>query len=347
MEREQKLALVIGFALILAVGVLVSDHLSKASVAEMAAAEPDDRTRLAINEVIDVLPGAPAAMPEGEPLPMQSQTQGQTQSQTRQASAMPQDAPVTPRGPVASNTPREPFVEINAGVHLPRSSKERVLAELTDDATDSLGGAIENATSRDGAGDADSGAFARAWQAVRNLGAEDLPAAAVLTPRDDEAAETRRRLAEQLEQIERETQAMPEQRLEQRVHFVKDGESLYKIAERYYSDGNKWRQIASANDGKIGSNGSVRVGVRLVIPGADAAVRTTKLQGTRTAAAPKPAPTPRVESYTVKRGDTLSEISQKLLGSARKAKLLIAANRDLIDDADDIQAGMVLTIPAG
>ena len=54
MTREHKLSLVIGFSVMLAVGVLISDHLSSASSARLDGQQADQPTELAL-EQIDVL----------------------------------------------------------------------------------------------------------------------------------------------------------------------------------------------------------------------------------------------------------------------------------------------------
>jgi nucleoid-associated protein YgaU len=51
-------------------------------------------------------------------------------------------------------------------------------------------------------------------------------------------------------------------------------------------------------------------------------------------------------TYTVKKGDTLSKISQQFYGSANEYKRIFEANRDQLSDPDKIQAGQVLRIPA-
>src|SRR5687768_14454243 len=49
--------------------------------------------------------------------------------------------------------------------------------------------------------------------------------------------------------------------------------------------------------------------------------------------------------YKVKAGDTLSKISQQLLGDANKYMLIFEANRDKLKDPDKIQVGQELKIP--
>lgn len=52
-----------------------------------------------------------------------------------------------------------------------------------------------------------------------------------------------------------------------RVHIVKKGEFLRKIAKLYYGDENKWKTIYDANRNTIGNNPNlIFPGQRLTIP---------------------------------------------------------------------------------
>lgn len=65
------------------------------------------------------------------------------------------------------------------------------------------------------------------------------------------------------------------------------------------------------------------------------------------AAAPGGAPTggAGARTYTVKKGDTLSEIAQRELGAASRWKEIFEANRGTLNDPDRIMPGQVLTLP--
>jgi nucleoid-associated protein YgaU len=60
--------------------------------------------------------------------------------------------------------------------------------------------------------------------------------------------------------------------------------------------------------------------------------------------APDAAP-PKVESYTVEKGDSLSKIAKRIYGDANEWKKIFEANRDQIRDPDLIHPGQVLKIP--
>lgn len=55
---------------------------------------------------------------------------------------------------------------------------------------------------------------------------------------------------------------------------------------------------------------------------------------------------PGARTYTVARGDTLSQIARDHYGNASQWRAIFAANRDQIDDPDRIFPGQVLKIPA-
>jgi nucleoid-associated protein YgaU len=52
------------------------------------------------------------------------------------------------------------------------------------------------------------------------------------------------------------------------------------------------------------------------------------------------------KTYTVQKGDTLSEISKQFYGNANLYMKIFEANRDQLKDPDKIQIGQVLKIPA-
>jgi nucleoid-associated protein YgaU len=69
--------------------------------------------------------------------------------------------------------------------------------------------------------------------------------------------------------------------------------------------------------------------------------------GPSAAAAPAPAAAPAAaaKTYTVKAGDTLSQIAKDHLGSASAYMKIFEANKDVLTDPDKIKPGQVLRIP--
>ena len=68
-------------------------------------------------------------------------------------------------------------------------------------------------------------------------------------------------------------------------------------------------------------------------------VANIKASGQRTATAEQ-------TTYTVKAGDTLSQIAKDKLGSASAYMEIFNANKDVLSDPDKIKPGQVLKIPA-
>ncbi len=112
-----------------------------------------------------------------------------------------------------------------------------------------------------------------------------------------------------------------------RVHVVRTGDDLWTLAERYYGQGTDWRRIAGANPTVLtGGPDRLEVGWRLVIPGVDA-------------------PEKDMRTIAVRRGDTLSSIAERVLGSASRWPELYRANRSQLSDPDVLPIGIRLVIP--
>ncbi len=127
-----------------------------------------------------------------------------------------------------------------------------------------------------------------------------------------------------------------------------DGESLWEIAQREYGRGSLWSEIAKANPGRVQKDGTVRTGVRLLLPSpASLGVKappTAPHRSTKALASKRPAGA-RASKYVVGKGETLSEIAQKVLGRASRMDEILELNKELISDPDEIRAGMVLRMP--
>jgi nucleoid-associated protein YgaU len=283
--REQKLALVIGFSVMLLVGVLLTDHLSRARTVQVAGVderEPGqvilpvwDETRL--NRQLPELtatdrPGdqPPVHTPPGQPPAAEPEAAGR-----RFAGADPDI--LVPLGPEAA--PQPP-----AGESPPR---RHVIIEIS-----------------------------------RGMGVD-------LTPVDGRPN----------------TPAVVEPGWEPEHYTVQRGDSLFQICAAKYGTGHVWRKLLEYNPGRIGPEGQVREGVRLVLPPRAVILGPEAAEPARPAA-PSPRPAP-ARTYVVKKGDSLSEIAQRELGTVRRQEEILTLNRDQLSDPDSIRVGMKLLLPAG
>jgi nucleoid-associated protein YgaU len=337
--REHKLALIIGFTLILVVGVLLSDHLSVARNTRFASVvQEDEGAAIAFAETIDPLQqwikenasremalAARTAPVPTEPTPAAGIT----------SAPGSQPAPLTTQGEsVPSN------VETFEPVVIPQGR----LASSDDADLGRLGKSLQQAggtIQRDSSGTPVLTIGLKATpsgQEIAQGGAATTPAPfAAVDPKDV------------------------------KTYRIQEKDSLYSIAKSQYGDASLWPQLAAFNEGRVGKDGTVRVGATIRIPPKGVLTGRTELprieagrpEPVRTAKA-EPKPTPKVsspasatpssatptKSYTVVKGDTLSRIAARQLGSGSRMNEIIAANKGLIDDPDDIRVGMVLKLPA-
>jgi len=119
------------------------------------------------------------------------------------------------------------------------------------------------------------------------------------------------------------------------VHVVNKGESLRTICSKEYGDSGLANAVALWNG--LSSANKIEVGQHIALPTRSALI-----------AAPAPALTPKVISapqfgtYTVKSGDTLSQIAQQVCGSAKCTIELIELNKRTLPNPDRLQIGMKL-----
>jgi LysM repeat protein len=129
----------------------------------------------------------------------------------------------------------------------------------------------------------------------------------------------------------RKTAAMPAQPQDDaKNHYVvQAGDDLWSLAERYYGDGRDWRKIAAANPTVLtGGPDRLQIGWKLKIPDVDDDIASSS---------------DRV--ITVRRGDTLSSIAERELGSAARWTDIFRANRAQLSDPDELAVGMQLVLP--
>lgn len=281
MTREQKLALILGFALTLVVGVLISDHLSGARAAKTP-------------ELTDAL--TPSNLP---------------------APGMGRD---TAGYMIVERTP-------------PTIESTHAMDNRRDDHADTSPSLVYEPNTRD------STRFAQALDDFIK-GDVELPEAAKVDsvtmgqPIENVEDRTDTLIRDPLNNSSRQTTA-PKNPSRETVHRIREGDTLWKIAEQYYNDGSQWQRILERNRDRVMPNGQVRAGASIVIPGVPAAPSNVQ----------RP-PATRPATYTVQKGDTLGEISMKTLGTSRRWLEILELNKDRIDDPDLVPVGVELRLPA-
>lgn len=141
-------------------------------------------------------------------------------------------------------------------------------------------------------------------------------------------------------------------------YTVKEGDTLFLIAEKYYNNGEKFEEIAKANnlsDVNLIETGQVLEIPKLEIQLAEASPQpspsplpsasTEEIAGTGTGGGDTTIWGPRIEgnSYTVVENDWLSKIAGRAYGDIMAFDKIAKANN--ISNPDLIEPGMVLVIP--
>lgn len=345
MTREHKLSLIIGFVLILIVGVLISDHMSKARSTQLASVAVDDeRSTLGVGDGISPV----------ERWVRENAAEIQAAAKTEPAPPALDDTSLAMQAnaaPEQSSQPDAPAQDDGfAPVVIPNGSLAR-----QEDESGNMGRALE-----------ESGAIIRstpsgeqvmsipetqggaAPRTEPSLGSRPDPVSADRTPKADVDPK------------------------DVKVYRIQDKDSLYGIAKSTYGDASLWTALAAYNEGRVGKDGTVRVGATIKLPpkhvltggapepastrqasktqsekkAADQPAKKTEVAKTPTKAPTNaPAKTPgKTTTHKVVKGDTLSKLAEKYLGSKSRAAEIMALNK--ITDPNQIKLGSVLKIPA-
>lgn len=123
------------------------------------------------------------------------------------------------------------------------------------------------------------------------------------------------------------------------MHIVKAGETLSSIARDHYGDARLASVLATSNP--LPDPDNLSVGLRLLIPRQSALPDATVPANTLPASTPVTTMTT-FSTYTVKDGDTLSEIAQSLMGTMHAADKLLAMNSTTLKNPRSLRAGMTL-----
>lgn len=116
-------------------------------------------------------------------------------------------------------------------------------------------------------------------------------------------------------------------------YTVEAGDTLWKIAQKYYGSGTYWTKLYADNADTISNPDKIYVGQKIKIypiQGIATTSGATGAEGTY---------------YTVVSGDNLYKIAQKFYGKGRQWKKIYNANEDIIAKPERIYVGQVIFIP--
>jgi nucleoid-associated protein YgaU len=284
--RELKLALIVGFFLVLLVSFLIADHLSasrKVALDEKIAQQQPPNTNGSPNAMLR----EPAPRNQGQPVMTFTQGAGGGLQTIDDPTLAPK--PANADSSVMAEMGSRVGQVLNGEAHLPPAANTGTLP-LSDLTTltmsqnqmpgiDTLGakGASEPRTSveqalRDSQAAKMLGGAASQPQASGTNAGGVKPFAPLTVARPQPQAEgvpvdalTPEQITAQPQPIAR-PEAKSESKDDDRWHTIAQGDTAMKIAKRYYGDSNAWRELQKYNGDRIGKNGELRVGVRVRIP---------------------------------------------------------------------------------
>jgi nucleoid-associated protein YgaU len=341
--REHKLALIVGFSLVLVLTVLVSDHFSKARQVEM-----DEKVGIATASQVGAMPAGlrlnagPTITIDQPPSPL---------GETGALAAAPQHAlPGTNPAPAPAPSPRggisdptiNPAPQGPAGQGTPTEITQ--LPAQTQPSGPGLTGGVRPVVPQTTIG-----------QTMTPIGGAGPGPGVGPSPKSETAAAA---------------PAFPMKR-----HDVHEGDSIFGIARQYYGDGKLWEKVREYNKDRVGPKGELREGVTLLLPPKEvllgkpytgpAAPATAPTDAAKPGAKPSSDPTkpvkpdtrvvdaggaggagatPLVKEYTIQSGDTLASVAKKTLGSSKRWPELVDANKGL--DPESLSVGAKIRIPA-
>ncbi len=381
--RELKLALIVGFFLVLLVSFLIADHLSasrKVALDEkIAQQQPPTAPNAMLREpqmtrepVLTLTQGAGGGVstmddPTLAPSPANADSSMMAELGGRVGQVLNGEAQVPPAANIGS-VPMSDLTSLTMsqnqmpgidtlgakGMNEPRGSVEQALRD-------------SQAAKMLGAGETKQAN-------VQTGGVKPFAPVTVARPQQMQGADAPVIENSQLVQTQPSAPAKAEANDDERWHTIASGDTAMKIAKRYYGDSNAWRELAKYNGDRIGKNGELRVGIRVRIPAPEklglkaksepkaepksepkSPSKTTSTPSeTRIASKPEAKGEPKSDSkgeskssgktYTVKKGDTLGEIAMNQLGTMKRADEIVKLNG--LKSAASIREGMTLKMPA-
>lgn len=125
------------------------------------------------------------------------------------------------------------------------------------------------------------------------------------------------------------------------IYTVEKGDSLWKIAAKFYGQGSSWRRIYEDNKLVIKTPSRLYKGQQLIIR----LTTTTAAYVPETADSTSNSDVLEGTAYRIQPGDRLWTIARRAYGSGKLWTIIYEANRDVIIDPEHIRSGQTIRIP--
>ena len=128
-------------------------------------------------------------------------------------------------------------------------------------------------------------------------------------------------------------------------YTIQPGDTLWKLAVKYFGDGNQWRKILEDNKATVTDPNKIYAGQVIIINVTANGTETVGASGTTSVAAVTNDAEIVDGIYMVKAGDTMWKISKKVYGTGIFWRRIFNANKETIKDASRIYVGQTIKIP--
>lgn len=338
--RENKLALIVGFSVILVVGVLVSDHFSKARQDRLRDLDEQEIGSVGVDRSASFVPVEPLISNETTPIAASPQP-----APSRRLENTPWSAQRSTGGLLDRALDAQANRSHRAAMNAPSRATPAETASASLDDSPLFIRQGEPLQSEGTLATADRSATARLLENALDRGVNLVP----LTQPATVATGAARPEPTPSASVTREVSPAPVREVSRETpweYHVRKNDSLYAIAEKHLGSGNRWEEIRDLNKDRLNNGSVLRVGLRLRMPpDAKRPDRIDPAPRVPTTSRAKSSKPEKLREYTVEPGDTLGQISQRMLGTVRRMDEIVEANSDLISDADEIRVGMTLRIP--
>ncbi len=129
------------------------------------------------------------------------------------------------------------------------------------------------------------------------------------------------------------------------IYKVQSNDNLFKIAGKYYGDGQKWNKIFEANKDSMLNPNSLYVGQELLIPDITVEKETNLEFQTPDREETIIVESVNINTHTVEAGDTLYRLAEKYYDDPAVWIKIYEANEDTIEDKGLLKEGQILIIP--